>query len=408
MEMAPPLDWIEKIDETIRELDERPQFGLPAPFPWRKLEEGLAQLFSAPTLALLSDAKGWQSQEVWEEELGEDANWIAIDWAPLTSPLFLITKKKERKELMNALLDQKEGASFFLSPNYFDPFFQYFLSEILHLVEGEPFASPLTPRIHETSSTSPPEGPCFVLDVGLKMGEKTFWGKVMIPEAFRRSWKSYFSHLPPPPLTDEERERIEVELCLEVGYTRISGEEYGKIRPGDFLLLDHCSYDPLEGKGGCILTLGDKALFRGRLKEGGVKLTEYPIYEEVREAMAEEEEEEEEEESLETSLDEDEDEELYDDLEETEEELLDSPEEETEEQAPPLFSVDDVPIHLTVEAGRVKMSAKELFALSPGSVLDLHITPEQGVDLVVGGKKVGRGELIRLGDTLGVRIHKLS
>ena len=69
--------------------------------------------------------------------------------------------------------------------------------------------------------------------------------------------------------------------------------------------------------------------------------------------------------------------------------------------------IEDLPLSLIVEAGRVKMTFRELRDLSPGNVLDLKLNPEQGVDLVVGGKKIGKGELLKVGETLGIRILEI-
>jgi flagellar motor switch protein FliN/FliY len=45
-----------------------------------------------------------------------------------------------------------------------------------------------------------------------------------------------------------------------------------------------------------------------------------------------------------------------------------------------------------------------LLHLKPGNVLELSVRPEQGVDLSIGGKKVAKAELVKLGDVLGVKI----
>ena len=41
-------------------------------------------------------------------------------------------------------------------------------------------------------------------------------------------------------------------------------------------------------------------------------------------------------------------------------------------------------------------------------VAELDIHPESGVDMVVNGKRIARGELLRIGDVLGIRIMELS
>lgn len=124
---------------------------------------------------------------------------------------------------------------------------------------------------------------------------------------------------------------------------------------------------------------------------------------------------------LDMDLDIDEEEE-EEELEEAEEigapEVDEEPEEEMEE-APPkepsepihaeleadvAVAVQEIPLHVVVEAGRLKMSLQQLLDLQPGNLLELGVTPESGVNLVVEGKVIGRGELIRVGEALGVRI----
>jgi len=44
----------------------------------------------------------------------------------------------------------------------------------------------------------------------------------------------------------------------------------------------------------------------------------------------------------------------------------------------------------------------------PKNVLELGIQPERGVNLVANGKCVGKGELLQIGDVIGVKITKLG
>ncbi len=115
-----------------------------------------------------------------------------------------------------------------------------------------------------------------------------------------------------------------------------------------------------------------------------------------------------------TLEEEDEDEETEEDEdEETEEEEEEVTYEESSEPEVPIaaairpdkpIDIHDVPLHVVIEAGRLKMSLQQLLDLKAGNLLELGITPQTGVNLVVSGKVVGRGELVRVGDALGVRV----
>ncbi len=79
-------------------------------------------------------------------------------------------------------------------------------------------------------------------------------------------------------------------------------------------------------------------------------------------------------------------------------------------QAPPPeeISRDQVSVPLTIEIGRVNLSLEKLLQLKEGNVLDLSIQPESGVDLTVNGQCIGKGELLKVGDSIAIRILDLA
>ncbi|OGQ13001.1 MAG: hypothetical protein A2138_23890 [Deltaproteobacteria bacterium RBG_16_71_12] len=70
--------------------------------------------------------------------------------------------------------------------------------------------------------------------------------------------------------------------------------------------------------------------------------------------------------------------------------------------------LDDVSVALVVELGRVSVSAADVVQLRPGHVIELSRKPGDAVDLVVDGKRIGKGELVEVDGELGVRILSLS
>ncbi|WP_434681729.1 type III secretion system cytoplasmic ring protein SctQ [Pseudomonas sp. D4-18] len=67
-------------------------------------------------------------------------------------------------------------------------------------------------------------------------------------------------------------------------------------------------------------------------------------------------------------------------------------------------SLDDLPIKLVCQIGSVELSLAQVREMGPGSLLQLGSTAHDGVDLMVNGRRVGRGELVTIGDGLGVRL----
>lgn len=75
------------------------------------------------------------------------------------------------------------------------------------------------------------------------------------------------------------------------------------------------------------------------------------------------------------------------------------------QQVPPTaISLNEIPLNVVIEVGRMQISVQKFLDLQPGNLLELGIHPENGVDLVVNGNVIGKGELIKIGDSLGVRI----
>ncbi len=405
MSAEKPFGWIKQVERLLYELEEKPQFGVPSSFSLQRFEKRLQEIFDRPSLKVTYSLKGWVASEQIREGAGEVLLPLKLEWAPLASPAYFITTDQDLKLLMADLLGGEKEAAYFYDPSLVQGFYHYFACEMLHALQQQEFAPSLSPHLSERGGEIQEmvgTEPCFLIDVTLSLNGNTFWGRILLPESFRRDWKSYFSNLPPPSLSQELLEKITVDVGLELGHVRLNFSDWKSVRKGDFILLDHCSYDPDTGKGGVVLTLEQRPLFRGRFKENGIKLTEYPIYEEVMHPM---------EEHRYESEEEGDEEHLYGD-ELPEEEGFEFEEEEERREvevthAEPAISPEELPINLTVEVGRLRLTAQELMNLAPGNLLEVNVAPEQGVDLVVNGKKVGRGELIRLGETLGVRILSL-
>ena len=93
---------------------------------------------------------------------------------------------------------------------------------------------------------------------------------------------------------------------------------------------------------------------------------------------------------------------------EEEEDRLHSEEPGTNATTEKLISSQKIPLTLVIEVDRIRMSLDKLLQLAPGNVLDLSVRPEQGVYVTIGGKKVAHGEIIKLGDALGLKILQLG
>ena len=69
--------------------------------------------------------------------------------------------------------------------------------------------------------------------------------------------------------------------------------------------------------------------------------------------------------------------------------------------------LNDVPVNVVVELGRVQLTADEVIRLSTGHIVELGRSPAEPVDLVVNGRLLAKGELVEIEGALGVKILSL-
>ncbi len=64
----------------------------------------------------------------------------------------------------------------------------------------------------------------------------------------------------------------------------------------------------------------------------------------------------------------------------------------------------DVPLDVTVQLGRTRMTINDLLALAPGSVVELDKIAGEPLDIVVNDRLIARGEAVVVNDKFGIRI----
>ena len=70
------------------------------------------------------------------------------------------------------------------------------------------------------------------------------------------------------------------------------------------------------------------------------------------------------------------------------------------------ISASQIPLKIKFEIGRINVSLEELQKMNPGYKLPIDVNPRI-IDLTVNGKSIGKGELIEVGDTVGVKVVEL-
>nr|NGX33007.1 hypothetical protein [Candidatus Anoxychlamydiales bacterium] len=180
----------------------------------------------------------------------------------------------------------------------------------------------------------------------------------------------------------------------EIGSVNLDYETLKKIQIGDFVILDKINYDVKTNKGQVTLKLGDSELFLAKVKQNKLKIIDFVKY------------------SEETNMEKKPNEKPIEPKEKpvaekkslSTEEIVEV-EQQTEIQT---SQIENMPITIIVEAARFKITLDKLMSMQPGNLLDLAVHPEKAVNLVVNGEQIAKGELVNLGDTLGVRILEMG
>lgn len=409
-----PKPWLAKLSDLLVSLEKKPQFGTPLEFPWEKTAAILSKILGKE-VSLTSSTKGWVAPDALLEGVGEKIIPLAVLFAPLEEPLYWVMSESDLKGLTGvAFCGEAEGISL-IEKTLGEGFYHYLATEVLMGLDTAGFAAPFGPRLGVTPTDLASrlhETPAFVIDVTIAVGERSFFGRLLLTAPFREGWVKQSLQIKPKGHPWERMGHLPVDLGLQVGAVRLTVSDWRGVQGGDVLLLDEWSYDPKAQTGRLLITLDEKILFRAKVGKEGLKILEYPTYEEIAAPMDEE-----------NAFEEEEN--LYGDLQEEEEgfgefqEGLEEPSEEAEaaekrkvvtektpsEKSP--LAPEQLPMRLTVEVARLRMTVKEIMELAPGNLLELDVPVADGVDLVVEGKRVGRGELVKVGEMLGVRILEL-
>ncbi len=67
----------------------------------------------------------------------------------------------------------------------------------------------------------------------------------------------------------------------------------------------------------------------------------------------------------------------------------------------------DVEVEVTLEIGRKRMKIGDLLRLGTGQTLELEKAAGEPLEIMVNGRRIGRGEAVVLGDRYGLRITEI-
>ena len=73
-----------------------------------------------------------------------------------------------------------------------------------------------------------------------------------------------------------------------------------------------------------------------------------------------------------------------------------------------LGQVQDIPLQIAIEVGRMRLRVRDLMKLAPESVIELKKPAGEPFDICINGTPVARGEVIIVEQSSGVRIIEVQ
>lgn len=437
---AIPYEWLKQIPSSLLQLEETPLLGFSPQFDWENFSKALAQVLKISSLKIQPSPPEWRASDRLLNGFGDQVKFLYINIPSLEGSLCWVMSEKDIQSLMSLLLAQQEIS--FVDKEFMQGFYHFLGYEVIQCLSKLKFDPTLSLNLQ--SKTEQPNQTSLCIDIQIVLAEKTLSGRLILSPEFRRSWKEHYANRTlSASLKSPVAEKLQVIVNLIAGRTSLKRSEWKEIAPGDFLILDQCTLLPQKEKGRILLSIHNIPFFWAQMKEGTVKILEQATYQEVEAIMGNKFEDDEEELEHDSELEE----ETEEEYEETsgefteesfiEEEFTEEPSEIEEEEeiseieekkelskeVPPpqtqpvsippkelkkveakQATLEELPLSIIVEVGRIEMSVQKIMELQPGNVLELGIKPENGVDLIVNGRRIAKGELLLIGETIGVRI----
>lgn len=370
---------LEHLETALAESREIPLWGSPPPFPWENFSQHLSKALHLPHLSISSQQTAWIPADRLSEGLGAQVIVVPLECAPLKGKCFWMMSAQDVALLISRTLTENGQARGLSDPRLQEGYYHYLLAQMLQQWQDLQALSGLTPKIG--ASASPPHQNALCMDVKIAWSGHSCWGRLVCPPAFHHSLKAHFAQARPSLQQLHLTTETPLLLRLEAGRVTLPLDAWEKIKTGDCLLLDQCSYDPKTQKGSVEMVVAKQPLFRVRIKSQQLKILDYAFYYEEGKTMEEQE---------------------PPSPEESEPLWTASPAPDTSTEE--MLSAHAIPVTLVVEVARLQMTIEKLLQLQPGNVIELPIQPENGVDLTVNGKRIARGELVKLGEAIGVKI----
>lgn len=378
---APSRHWIKQIETLVFAAQEIPMWGAFPPFPWEAFSKELSSALGVKDLTVSARNAEWKKKRSILTGMGRSPLQLAIELSPLEGHCSLVFPAEDALKLSAWTIHPEAGREGFSDPYLQKGFFRYLCAQSMEVIETMGVIPGLAPKLIEMPLEKEDS---YCIDIAIEHQKKTIWARLICPTPFQKSINHHYAQEWNPSLPSDLYSSVFTDLSISAGQTTLPQSSWQKVLQGDFVILDHCSYYPNSKKGTFQLECEGTPLFQTKIKENSIKILDYAHYFKDNKMESE-------------------------DYEKPFDEPTDEPELAIETSQPlPMISPKSVPISLTIEIARLKMSLDKLLKLKPGNVIDLGVQLEAEVSLIANGQCVGRGELLQIGEVIGVKITNLG
>jgi type III secretion protein Q len=171
---------------------------------------------------------------------------------------------------------------------------------------------------------------------------------------------------------DRRRERSKdavATVSFRLGTCNLAIDRLVALRPGDGIVIEHAN----STRSGCVVVVGERLVQRAEAVAQGYRLSGHllPIEQSILNPF-----------SNEPAM--------------------------SQAQLPEDDHLRDVQVRVVFELGRIEVPIGEIETLTEGYVFETGRRTDEAVDIVIGGKIVGKGDLVLVGETLAVRVLRLD
>ncbi len=293
--------------------------------------------------------------------LGPKPTIISLNISPIPVPIHFAISKNDKSKIVQEIGSLQSQKKIFSSSSLEDGYFRYLILETLNIFQN---LDPIRQMsLHLLNDETLPEEIAFCIDIEIALAHTSCWGRLIIPDSFRKHWIQHFSAFPLEYGPKAESKPIELKLALNIGSVTLTPQQIKKLKPLDILIPDSLTYTPESEDTSGILTLNNLSLIQTKILKNHLEIIDFISH--------------------------------------PKENIM---QEDILSEAEDTVSIKELPLEVSIELSRLTMPLGDILKLKAGNVIELPPHAEQRVSLAINGKKIGSAELVSLGETWALKI----